>query len=128
MKAYIGKRSHTDGVAVYVMKGGESEPMPLPWRTDVVSHSPTGLDWGYGGSGPAQLALALLIDVRGNIPEAKARYQQFKWDVIAKLPYERWRLTEEQINLLAGFPAGEKTQVNLPDLEDWKEQIGGPGS
>lgn len=29
----------------------------------VWAHSPTGFAWGYGGSGPAQLALALLLDV-----------------------------------------------------------------
>ena len=26
-------------------------------------HSPTGFEWGYGGSGPAQLALAILTTV-----------------------------------------------------------------
>lgn len=34
----------------------------LPLRTDVANHSPTGHEWGYGGSGPAQLALDLLLD------------------------------------------------------------------
>ena len=35
---------------------------PLDPRLDLANHSPTGFEWGYGGSGPAQLALALLAD------------------------------------------------------------------
>jgi hypothetical protein len=30
-----------------------------------VKHSPTGFSWGYGGSGPADLARCLLIDALG---------------------------------------------------------------
>ena len=36
---------------------------PLPWGVEVVPHFPTGLEWGYHGSGPAQLALAILLAV-----------------------------------------------------------------
>ena len=38
---------------------------PLDWRASLAvrSHSPTGPAWGYGGSGPAQLALAILLAV-----------------------------------------------------------------
>jgi hypothetical protein len=48
-------------------------------------HSPDGFSWGFGGSGPAQLALAILLEVTDE-ETATANYQQFKWDVIAKLP------------------------------------------
>jgi len=34
----------------------------LPMRLDLVNHSPSGFEWSYGGSGPAQLALTLLAD------------------------------------------------------------------
>jgi hypothetical protein len=50
-------------------------------------HSPTGFEWGYGGSGPADLALnvlALFVDP----PEAYRLHQRFKRDVVAKLPRE----------------------------------------
>ena len=49
------------------------------------NHSPDGFGWGYGGSGPAQLALALLIHFTDE-KWAKAHYQQFKWDIVAKFP------------------------------------------
>ena len=47
----------------------------------VYNHSPDGFSWGYGGSGPAQLALALLLFYT-NPKYAVANYQQFKFDVL----------------------------------------------
>jgi len=51
----------------------------------VVRHSPTGFEWGYGGSGPADLALSILTHWFG-AETADAFYQAFKWSFIAKLP------------------------------------------
>ena len=31
----------------------------------VYNHSPNGFNWGYGGSGPAQLALAMMLELTG---------------------------------------------------------------
>jgi len=56
----------------------------LPSRLDLVHHSPTGFEWGYNGSGPAQLALALLADALGEDLALKC-YQDFKSAVIAIL-------------------------------------------
>ena len=54
------------------------------------NHSPNGFSWGYGGSGPAQLALALIIygaeALYIPIMEAVAYYQNLKWEVVAMLP------------------------------------------
>ena len=50
------------------------------------NHSPDGFNWGYGGSGPAQLALAVLLMVCHCDQQAYACYQRFKWRVIATLP------------------------------------------
>lgn len=46
------------------------------------NHSPDGFNWGYGGSGPSQLALAITLELTGK----PTGYQQFKWDFIANLP------------------------------------------
>jgi hypothetical protein len=62
----------------------------------VLNHSPQGFEWGYGGSGPAQLALAILLDFGVARPRAIALYQRFKTDVIAKLPAE-WILDASEI-------------------------------
>jgi len=50
------------------------------------NHSPDGFNWGYSGSGPAQLALALMLEFLGDKDKALRSYQQFKSDVIAGLP------------------------------------------
>jgi hypothetical protein len=71
---------------------------PLNPRLDLWNHSPTGFEWGYGGSGPAQLALALLADHLGNSTQAFALYQSFKWQVVANLPECGWELTNQQID------------------------------
>lgn len=46
------------------------------------NHSPDGFAWGYGGSGPAQLALAILLEFTDEF-NACYLYQSFKFDVIA---------------------------------------------
>jgi hypothetical protein len=51
----------------------------------VINHSPDGFNWGYGGSGPAQLALALLL-LKFPKQEAMNLHQEFKYEVIAGLP------------------------------------------
>ena len=91
MKTYEGRR---EGYAVIVTVNGR----PLNPRLDLWNHSPTGFEWGYGGSGPAQLALALLADHLANDQEALDLYQSFKFAVVAKLRPDRWELTSQQID------------------------------
>jgi hypothetical protein len=68
-------------------------------RLDLMNHSPTGVSWGYGGSGPAQLALAILADFLEDDEQALMLYQDFKWEVIARLPMESgFELSAEQID------------------------------
>ena len=66
-------------------------------RLDLRRHSPTGFEWGYGGSGPAQLALAILATWSHNDGFALKHYQDFKFRVIGRLPQEAWELTGEDI-------------------------------
>lgn len=47
------------------------------------NHSPDNFNWGYGGSGPAQLALAIMLKLTGKADG----YQDFKWRVISTLPF-----------------------------------------
>jgi Family of unknown function (DUF6166) len=68
----------------------------LPPRNEVRNHSPDGFNWGYGGSGPAQLALALLLDVVDRYI-AEALYQEFKWKVISLKTADIWVITQGQI-------------------------------
>lgn len=62
------------------------------------NHSPSGFCWGYEGSGPAQLSLALLLDVLGDKERAVRLHQRFKRRVVARLAMdEPWELTTKQI-------------------------------
>jgi hypothetical protein len=65
-------------------------------RFDLWEHSPTGFEWGYGGSGPAQLALALLADHLDDDERAITLHQDFKCAVVTKLPHS-WTLTTDDI-------------------------------
>ena len=76
---------------------GLEHGIPLDPRLDLVKHSPSGLEWGYVGSGPAQLALALLADALLSERDALEMYQRFKDEVVVYLPEEGWTLTEAQI-------------------------------
>jgi hypothetical protein len=94
MKVYHGSRTE-HGAAVVVEEDGASRA--LDPRHDLRSHSPTGFEWGYGGSGPAQLALALAADVLGDDDRAQAVYQRLKFKLVGSLPREGWVVSEDRI-------------------------------
>lgn len=60
------------------------------------NHSPDGFEWGYQGSGPAQLALAILLEETTK-DMALDIYQAFKRDVIANFDRCTWTLTSDQV-------------------------------
>lgn len=94
MKIYQGKRTKS-GTIVTVTSGTIS--FQLDPRLDLRNHSPTGFEWGYGGSGPAQLALAILADHFGNDDLAQKLYQDFKFRAIGRLGGDEWTLTTQDI-------------------------------
>ena len=63
---------------------------PLSPRNDLFNHSPSGFEWGYPGSGPAQLALALLADHFALRPESMRVAKSILGihDAIAPMPGE----------------------------------------
>lgn len=75
-------------------------------------HSPDGFEWGYGGSGPSDLALAIVNDLTGK-PDG---YQAVKEELVTRVPYEGGAITEEQIRAVldarAGDEAGPPTAAN----------------
>ena len=62
----------------------------------IVRHSPDGFEWGYGGSGPADFALNILVAFIGQ-SAADNLYQKFKWEFIATLPREGDVIRREDI-------------------------------
>ncbi len=96
-RTYVGERDKRGMCHVWVI-GEDGDAFGLPLRLDLRNHSPTGFEWSYLGSGPAQLALALLADATGNDVVATKSYQHFKRAVISVLPRNKtWRLTQDDI-------------------------------
>ena len=71
----------------------------LDWETSpqVRNHSPTDIEWGYSGSGPAQLALAILLE-RSSRETAERLHQRFKDDFIARIRTAEWRLPVQTVD------------------------------
>ena len=92
---YRGRRdpSAQVGDEVEVMVDGE----PLDYRYDLLSASPSGFEWGYGGSRPAQLAIATLAHAYNN-ESACEHYQRFKREIVSELPEEGWTLTKRDLD------------------------------
>lgn len=76
----------------------------------VVRHSPTGFECGYGGSGPAELALNVLHALLpcgdlgrayGDVwvsADAERLYMRFMWDFIDRMAEDGGRVPIEDIN------------------------------
>ena len=97
MKEYHGiYDANTQTRRVQVCTENGTDWLDLAASMEYVQHSPTGFNWGYGGSGPAQLAFALILDATGNPEAAMKFYQDFKRERIAHLADE-WTLTETNI-------------------------------
>lgn len=109
MKTYAGKRTDRGAIVTVNDDHGLRE---LDARRDLFNHSPNGFEWGYGGSGPAQLALALCADVLGDDKRAVRIHQRFKFAVVAGIATDEWAWLERDVlafveSLEAGTPRHE---------------------
>jgi len=93
MKVYEGLRAAGD---IFVLADGVTlDPKP---SLKIRNHSPDGFAWGYMGSGPSQLALAILLDYYGDAEKAERLYMRFKEKIIAQYPQDaNWTLTGDAI-------------------------------
>lgn len=115
MKAYRGLRHQEGSPKVIVVTPKKVRTLTVAKSWKFRQHSPTGFEWGYAGSGPAQLALAILLDVTGMPSYSLTHYQQFKADCIARMPKE-WDLTEAEINFW--IATREKATENFKRMWD----------
>jgi hypothetical protein len=91
-------RYYAGTAGAYAVRATESgRRRPLPPRLDLFPHSPSGFCWGYGGSGPAQLALAILADVV-DAERAVALHHDFKSQRIVTIPQDAdWSMTASDV-------------------------------
>lgn len=96
---YWGKRISESGpqpVFKQLLPDGEATQLSPAPSQKLRNHSPDGFQWGYSGSGPAQLSLALLLDVTSRPEMAQAHYQNFKFHLVATWG-EEWSITSREI-------------------------------
>jgi len=108
MKTYYGENTGAGGQKVTVMKATlvaqdkvdtEKYELPLGPSLKLFNHSPDGFQWGYEGSGCAQLALAILLDLTED-PDLSVRlHQEFKRHLIAT--------------------AGQHLVITEPEIRSW---------
>ena len=96
---YRGRRED-DGCVVVILEDTRAARR-LPMRLPLRNHSPTGFEWGYAGSGPAQLALALLAHALGDDDRALRLYQDFKFRVIGPLKGDAWEMSRDDVVRIA---------------------------
>jgi hypothetical protein len=138
LTVYSGVRpnpEHAGPLPVWVCEAREAggrkrELKPGPSQR-LFNHSPDGFQWGYGGSGPSQLALAILLDfTEGDGELALHCYQDFKFQHVAGFGDE-WQLSGKTIrcfieNHLAQYqlfrePGSElEAQLTAPEIEALK--------
>lgn len=110
MKVYFGRRTFGGDVRVAIREDDQT----VRELDHVVVHSPDGFEWGYGGSGPADLALSILADYFEERVAAEelrqgeferivkirswAYHQSFKRDFIATADRDGWEISEEAVD------------------------------
>ena len=107
-KGYVGQRRQG---TLEVVRATDGTRLTPDRSLELVNHSPSGFEVGYRGSGPAQLACALLLDYYEDERIALEHYTQFKNKVVSQLkctgPTERWRLTGPEIEAVVGAERSE---------------------
>jgi Family of unknown function (DUF6166) len=106
------ERGRAGRLRVTVLTEGE-RPRAL---RHVAVHSPEGFECGYGGSGPADLALSLLADLF-ELPRAASA-----WHSPKGLAGELWTLHQPfKARWIAGLEvaAGEARELDAQELYDW---------
>ncbi len=80
-----------------LLPDGEFEELPIQPSYKLSGHSPE-FNWGYGGSAPTQLALALLLDAT-TVPETSLAYcAYFTQDIVSKWG-RKWLISRSEILL-----------------------------
>lgn len=119
MKIYrgkrLGKREGLPDVEVTVIDGITGKAEPLKHRSH---HSPTGFEWGYLGSGPADLARSILWDYFKEEPPGNI-YMKFANQVVSKWE-DIWEIKEIAVFawFIKEFPNIAYPEINEETLEE----------
>ncbi|TFH60888.1 MAG: hypothetical protein E4G90_09875 [Gemmatimonadales bacterium] len=98
-------RTYNGSVGAYIRDDDGNMVGPLPFDG---THSPDGFEFGYGGSGPAELAKSILTAHLGKEPPS-ALYRQFLFDRIAALP--------------RGIGRRARHRIMTEAIDDWLDEV-----
>jgi hypothetical protein len=94
-----------DGNSVRILRPAASQK--------VRNHSPDGFEYGYAGSGPSQLALAICLDHLKDAKQAESVYMPFKFGFITPMPAQGGDITGDQIDeFVNNLEANRKEATN----------------
>ena len=79
----------------------------------LADHSPDGFQWGYNGSGPAQLAAAILYEITDDVDLSREYYQLFKFDHVSQWG-DTFEISEFEIRIWLSLVGAE---IEPPQLE-----------
>ncbi len=119
MKIYRGYSDQGDAsgpVSVLVYQEGQESYI----LRHMIVHSPSGLSWGYQGSGAADLALSVLADYLGEVAAIPAheRYDPRVADEIKRTG--AWLLHQEfKRDVVASLPQDRNVTIDGADIEAW---------
>jgi Family of unknown function (DUF6166) len=122
--AYRGRRTPRGAIVEAQTPAGAWHR--LDPRLDLRNHSPTGFEWGFGGSGPAQLALALAAR---RLPDhlAHTLHQRLKWTLVADLDRDReWHLPASDLDSLLATLLSQDTADDLARCPGCPRHPGSP--
>ena len=90
---YVGETDGQTWWKVTVYGDEDGVPKSLDPCLHIRAHSPDGFAWSYSGSGPHQLALALLCHALKGHPDrfdlARKHYRDLVTEVITKMPIDQ---------------------------------------
>jgi hypothetical protein len=88
------------------------------------NHSLNGFNWGYGGSGPSQLALAVCLELFGEY-RARVVYQDFKRELISRLPIDQDFAVEMDLTEFIKAHQDDFVKADQQQVEEqhWQEKL-----
>ena len=107
LKSALIRRSPHKVCCTVIASSGANYPLK-----HVVKHSPDGFEFGYGRSGPADLALSIMSDYVGQ-EQAMKYYMALKWKFISGMQGDHGQITSQQIDT---FMEGEHGISLLSEL------------
>lgn len=96
MKVFRGEKT-ADGCIVEIDNEGDVTPLSLEKSLQVVNHSPDVFQYEYNGSGPVQLAAAILYETTGD-PELTQQYYQFFHRDYVAMCGDTFETTEHEVS------------------------------